>query len=134
MLGYGAISDGAIADNPAAAAAGYTLTAEAGSFALAGQAVALPRSYRLAVEPGGFALAGSDVALAYSGAATQGPVANGGSQWAWSEFRTVPLDHYRLKAEPGAFVLRGGSVQFRRGINPGVIRRRRFAAALLLAA
>ena len=144
------------AETPAAAT-GYTLTAEAGSFTFTGQPAGLlrglrinaepgaftltgqpagsVRSYRLVAEPGSFVLAGQDAGLTYSGAAPETPAEqHGGSAWRWSEYRTVPLEHYRLTAETGRFTLIGGPVRFVTGLSPAALRRRQTAAVLLLAA
>jgi hypothetical protein len=156
MLGYGAISDGAIADSPAAASGSYTLTASAGaftlsgqaantrsgrlvggalgSFTLTGQAANLNKGQRITAEAVSFTFTGQPAGLTYSGGATESVPANGGSTWQWSEFRDVPLEHYTLTAQAGRFALHGGAVRFRLGLSAAEIRRRQTAAVLLLAA
>ena len=70
MIAYGTIADGAIADNPASGGApvNYDITAQHGSFALAGQDVDITYTpvtagYELIAEQGTFTLVGQDAEL-----------------------------------------------------------------------
>lgn len=98
-----------------AATGGYTLTAEAGAFTLAGQDATLLKSKVLAADAGSFAIAGQDATLVYTPAAgayiltcDAGAFAIGGQD---ATFVYTPLNHYTLTAEAGAFQISGQQAQ-----------------------
>lgn len=96
LLGLGSGTDAAMrsgvayGQDSADAPTGYTLTADAGTFALTGQDVALKRGLKLPLTQASFALTGQDVAFAVT---------------------------RRLVASPGAFVLTAFDVALKRALR-----------------
>lgn len=111
------------------ASASYTLTADCGVFALAGQDVALKRALRLVADGGNFTLSGQDVSFrrALRLTAECGVYVFSGQDVSFGSGLTLDTEpgaftlsgqdvafrrSYRLVAEPGIFALNGQTVQF----------------------
>ena len=78
MLGFSPLASATLADTGAVAAVQYSLTADAGSFALAVQAAGFTKDVLIDLAAGSFALAGQDVNLSVSEAFETGSFALSG--------------------------------------------------------
>jgi hypothetical protein len=89
----------------------YTLTIEAGSFALTGGAVTLRQGYVLPISAGSFTLTGSDAARDLSMALAAGSFTLTGQDVTLTPSGTDPV----LTADAGSFTLTGGTVGLAQG-------------------
>lgn len=99
-------------------AIGFTLDAEAGSFALAGQDAGLLRGVNLIAEVGSFTLSGQAVALT-RGAKLQAEA--GSFTLTGQAINFLTDDDVVFPVDPGSFALAGQDVAFKRGYVFGVL-------------
>jgi len=95
---------------PAAAGGAYTLTADAGSYTIAGQDATLTKNSVLTADAGSYAIAGQDATLSWAGAGAYTLTADVGAYVIAGQDATLTWASpgaYTLTAEAGAYVIAG---------------------------